>query len=347
MIVVGRWVLSPSAPLSVVNPLGGLMVKRILYSILTFFLVTVLIFGLFLLMPQDPVKMKVGDEADPVFEAALRYKYGFTYSPEIGAEEIPPTARYFRWLSGLLRLDLGISIRYDKSVNDLLGTRLPNTVGLAIISFIIDVVIGVSLGVFVAKVTNSGHYTFGAIINILTQIGIAIPVFFASILLILLVCIKLRLLPVTGFKPLESGLAPFLKGMILPAISISVGGVSLIVRYVRNAMTEELASDYVRCARSKGVSETKILFKHVLRNALIPIVTILGMRLASIITGSIVIEQVYSVPGIGTLMISGINSGDSILVQGICVYISMVVIIMYLVLDLLYMVIDPRIRVRS
>ena len=323
------------------------MVKRILYSILTFFLVTVLIFGLFLLMPQDPIKMKLGDEADPVFEAALRYKHGFTVSPEIGAAEVPPVTRYLKWLGGLFRLDLGTSIRYDKSVNELLSTRLPNTVGLAIFSFTIDVILGITLGVLVAKVTNSGHYTFGAAINILTQIGIAIPVFFASILWILLICIKLKWLPVTGFKPIETGLGPFLKGLILPAISISVGGISLIVRYVRNAMTEELASDYVRCARSKGVSETRILFRHVLRNSLIPIVTILGMRLASIITGSIVIEQVYSVPGIGTLMISGINSGDCILVQGICVYISTVVIVTYLVLDLLYMVIDPRIRVKT
>lgn len=323
------------------------MVKRILYSVLTFFLVTVLIFGLFLLMPQDPIKMKLGDEADPVFEAALRYKHGFTVSPEIGAAEVPPLTRYGRWLGGLFKLDLGTSIRYDRSVNELMSTRLPNTVGLALISFAIDVVFGVTLGILVAKVTNSGRYRLGALVNVLTQIGIAIPVFFASILMILLFCIKLKWLPVTGFKPIENGLGPFLKGMLLPAISISIGGVSLIVRYVRNAMTEELAADYVRCARSKGVRENTILFKHVLRNALIPVVTILGMRLASIITGSIVIEQVFSVPGIGTLMISGVNCGDCILVQGICVYIATVVICTYLVLDLLYMVIDPRIRVKN
>jgi len=320
------------------------MVKRILYSIVTFFLVTVIIFGLFLLMPTDPIAIKLGDNADDNLEAQLRYKHGFTVSPEIGAEKVPDITRYFKWLGGLFQGSLGISIRYDRPVVELMSTRLPNTIGLALMALTCDVLIGVPVGILVAKLSNSGHYWVGAIASILTQIGIAIPAFFAAVLLILLVCIKLRLRPVTAWVPIEDGFFPFINGLLLPALSISIPGVSLITRYTRAAMTEELNSDYVRTARCKGVNETVILFKHVLRNALIPVVTILGMRLASVITGSIVLEQLYSIPGLGTLMISGINSSDCILVQGLCVYVSMVVVVTYLVLDLLYMAIDPRIR---
>lgn len=166
-------------------------------------------------------------------------------------------------------------------------------------------------------------------------------------ILIIVICIKLQLLPVSAYVPLSKGILPFIKGMILPAIAVSFSGVSITVRYVRNSIVEELNSDYVLAAKNKGVKEKDILYKHVLRNAMIPIVTILGMIFVSIVTGSIIIETVFSIPGIGSLLIAAIKTSDLPLTQGICVYISIVVILAYLLLDILYMIIDPRIRLKE
>lgn len=311
------------------------MGKRIFYSILTFFLVTVIIFTVFQFIPGDPILSKVGVEPDPALEEALRAEFGL---------DQPVLKRYFSWLGDLFRLDMGTSIRYNLPVNDLIAERLPNTVGLAVMAFIIVVFAGIPLGIFVAK-HNDGR--MGIFYNTVTQIGIAIPAFFFAMILIIIICIQLQWLPVNAYVPLSEGFWPFVRGMLLPAIAVSFSGVSITVRYVRNSIVEELSNDYVLAAINKGVKERDILYKHVLRNAMIPIVTILGMIFVSIVTGSIIIETVFSIPGIGTLLIAAIKTSDLTLTQGICVYISVVVIFAYLLLDILYMVIDPRIRLKE
>ncbi|GAB1475256.1 ABC transporter permease [Bacillota bacterium] len=311
------------------------MGKRVVYSILTFLLVTVIIFTIFQFIPGDPVLSKVGLEPDPALEQALRAEFGL---------DKPLPQRYFSWLLNLVKLDMGTSIRYSLPVNELIADRLPNTVGLAVLSFLIVVAAGIPLGILVAKYNDSKG---GILFNSLTQIGIAIPAFFFAMILIIVVCIKLQLLPVSAYAPISKGFLPFLRGMILPAIAVSFSGVSITVRYVRNSIVEELNSDYVLAAKNKGVKEKDILFKHVLRNAMIPIVTILGMIFVSIVTGSIIIETVFSIPGIGSLLIAAIKTSDLPLTQGICVYISIVVILAYLLLDILYMIIDPRIRLKE
>lgn len=311
------------------------MGKRVIYSILTFLLVTIIIFTIFQFIPGDPVLSRIGLEPDPALEEALRAEFGL---------DKPLAERYFGWLFDLLRLDMGTSIRYGLPVNDLIAQRLPNTVGLAILSFFIVVMAGIPLGILVARYNDSKG---GIVINALTQVGIAIPAFFFAMILIIVVCLKLQLLPVAAYVPLSKGIWPFLKGMLLPAIAVSFSGVSITVRYVRNSIVEELNSDYVLAAKNKGVKEKDILYRHVLRNAMIPIVTILGMIFVSIVTGSIIIETVFSIPGIGSLLIGAIKNSDLPLTQGICVYISIVVILAYLILDILYMIIDPRIRLKE
>lgn len=311
------------------------MGKRIVYSVLTFFLVTAIIFTIFQFIPGDPVLSKVGIEPDPALEQALRAEFNL---------DKPVLQRYFNWLINLAQLDMGKSIRYNLPVNDLISARLPNTVGLAVISFLIVLCSGIPLGIFVAKHNEGKWRTF---FNAVTQIGIAVPVFFFAMILIIIVCIKLQLIPVSSFVPISQGVLPFIKGLLLPAIAVSFSGISITVRYVRNSIIEELQNDYVLVAKNKGVKERDILYKHVLRNALIPIVTILGMIFVSIVTGSIIIETVFSIPGIGSLLIAAIKSTDLILTQGICVYISIVVIMAYLLLDILYMIIDPRIRLKE
>lgn len=311
------------------------MGKRILYSVLTFLLVTVIIFTIFQFIPGDPVLSKVGVEPDPALEQALRAEFGL---------DKPVLQRYFNWFGNLLHFNMGTSIRYNLPVNELIAERLPNTLGLAIMAFIIVVFAGIPIGVLAARLNNT---RWGIIFNAFTQIGIAIPVFFFAMILIIVVCIKLQWLPVNSYVPVTEGFLPFIKGMLLPAIAVSFSGVSITARYVRNSITEELQNDYVLVARNKGVKEHDILYKHVFRNAMIPIVTILGMIFVSIVTGSIIIETVFSMPGIGSLLIAAIKTSDLTLTQGICVYISIVVISAYLLLDLLYMIIDPRIRLKE
>lgn len=311
------------------------MGKRILYSVLTFLLVSIIIFVVFQFIPGDPILSKIGVEPDAALEQALREEFGL---------DKPLHERYFGWLFNLAKLDMGTSIRYNLPINELIMTRLPNTVGLALLSFAFVVIIGVPLGIFVAKHNNS---RLSIVYNALTQVGISIPVFFFAMILIIVVSIKLQLIPVTAFVPITKGFFPFLKGLLLPAIAVSFSGISITVRYVRNSIVEELNSDYVLAAKNKGVKNKDILYKHVLRNAMIPIVTILGMIFVSIVTGSIIVESVFSIPGIGALLIAAIKNSDLPLTQGITVYISIVVILAYLLLDILYMVIDPRIRLKE
>lgn len=311
------------------------MIKRILYSILTFFLVSIIIFTMFQFIPGDPILAKLGEEADPALEAALREEFGM---------DRPVIERYFTWLIDLFHLDMGSSIRYARPVNDLIGERLPNTIGLALISFALVVIIGIPLGIVVARYNHSNT---GLIFNIITQLGIAIPSFFFAMILIIIFCIKLKLLPVAAYVPFSAGLFPFIKGLILPAIAVSLSAISITVRYVRNSVVEQLNCDYVLAARNKGVKKRDILFKHVLRNSMIPVITILGILFVNILTGSIVVEAVFSIPGIGSLLTTAIKTKDLPLTQGICVYISSVVIFVFLFIDIIYRLIDPRIRVKE
>lgn len=313
------------------------MLKRILYSILTLLLVSIIIFAIFQFIPGDPILSRLGEESDEALEQILRKEFDL---------DKPVLQRYLSWLNKLLHLDMGKSIKYSTPVNKLIAERLPNTFGLTLLSFIIIIFIGIPLGIIVAKY-NKSNSSKGVIFNIITQLGIAIPSFFFAIILILIFSIWLKIVPVASFQPITNGFLPFVKGLILPAIAVSVSAISITVRYVRNSIAEQLNEDYVLLAKNKGVREKQILYRHVLRNAMIPVITILGILFVNIVTGSIVVEAVFSIPGIGSLLTAAIKSKDLPLTQGICVYISFVVIIIFLILDILYKVIDPRIRVKE
>ncbi len=313
------------------------MLKRILYSILTLLLVSAIIFVIFQFILGDPILSKLGEASDEALEHVLREAFEL---------DKPVLQRYFSWLNDLLHFNMGKSIKYNTSVNKLIADRLPNTLGLTILSFVFVILIGIPLGIIVAKY-NKSNSNKGVIFNIITQLGIAIPSFFFALVLILIFSIKLKLVPVASFHPITSGLLPFVKGLILPAMAVSMSAISITVRYVRNSIVEQLNEDYVLVAKNKGVKEKRILYNHVLRNAMVPIVTILGILFVNIVTGSIVVEAVFSIPGIGSLLTAAIKSKDLPLTQGICVYISFVVVFVFLLLDILYKIIDPRIRVKE
>ncbi len=299
---------------------------------MTLFLVSLLIFFVFQIIPGDPVLSRLGQEADPALEALLR--------EELGLDQ-PPMRRYINWVVALSRGDLGTSIRFRMPVQELIGQRLPNTLALAIWSFMLILVISIPLGIWLAKHSRGPA---GLLINGMTQLGIAIPSFWMAILLMLVFGVKLGWLPIHGYVPWRENPLGFIRSMILPGLAVSFSSIAIVVRYLRASLLDQMLQDYVRTARNKGLTENVILYRHVLRNAFLPVLTILGVILVNILTGSIVIESTFSIPGLGQLLQTAIRNRDLPLVQGITLYVSVVVTFGFLFVDLLSAKIDPRIR---
>lgn len=298
-------------------------------------LVTIVVFSLFQMIPGDPILSKMGENRDPALEAALRSEYGL---------DKPAPVRYFSWLAGLVRGDLGISIRYTQPVSALIAQRLPVTLWLSLLAFLLTIAVGIPVGVLAARGRNKGT---GFVFNLIVQLGMAVPPFYVAMLLILVFCIGLGWLPVVAYVPLSDGFGPFLQGLLLPAVSVSLGAAAVTARYTRGSFLDQMGGNYVRTAVSNGIPERRMLYGYVLRNALVPIITILGLLLVSVLTGSMVVESVFSIPGLGSLLFDAIKGRDLPLVEGITVYISAVVIFGFLLLDVLYGIIDPRIRLKG
>ncbi len=315
------------------------ILKKTATLIITLFLVSVLAFLAFQIIPGDVVTSILGTEATPEREEALREELGL---------DRPPVERYLRWAGGVLRGDLGVSYRYSKNMNEmmpvseLIGDKLPVTLLLAFFSLILTVLVAIPLGVLWAGTKNRFLDGF---LNVLTQTSMAVPAFFLGILVTYLFGILFKAFIPGAYVSYKKDFGAFVSYMIFPAIAIAIPKIGMTARFLRNATLTELGSDYVRTAKSKGVEDGPILFKHVLRNAMLPVVTFLGMIIAEVVAGSIVVEQVFSLPGIGRLLISAISTRDFPVVEILILYITMVVIIVYFVVDIIYRELDPRIRV--
>ncbi|MDR3121060.1 MAG: ABC transporter permease [Clostridiales bacterium] len=307
------------------------LLNRIAQALVTVFLVSLAVFWLFQIIPGDPVLALLGDSADPALEAALRAQYHL---------DRPAPARYAEWAAGVLRGDLGTSIRFNRPVGAMILERLPSTLTLSGMSLLIVVFAGVPLGIAAARFSGKRR---GALFNIVTQIGASIPSFFLAILLILLFSLKLGWFNVIGYVPWSEDPAACIKGFFLPALAIAAAAIASLARYTRASVLEQLGMDYVRTARGKGLTRRRILYGHVLRNALVPVLTMFGILLTGVLSGVIVVEAAFSIPGIGNLLHGGIKNRDLPLVQGISLYISVVVVFVFFLIDLLYRVIDPRI----
>lgn len=313
------------------------IIKKIFTLIMTLFIVSVAAFLAFQIIPGDVVGSILGTEATPEREAQLR--------EELGLND-PPVVRYINWMTDVLKGDLGESYRYSKSMNEmmpvdeLIGDKLPVTLWLAALSLAIIVVVSIPLGVFWAKSRNR---LVDASLNVLTQTTMAVPAFFLGILVTYLFGMVFKWFVPGGYVSYEEDFGGFLRYLIFPAVSIALPKIAMTARFLRNSMLTEMHSDYVRTARSKGCTDRQIMYGHVLRNALMPVVTFVGMIIAEIVAGSIVVEQVFGLPGIGRLLISSISTRDLPVVQILVMYITAVVIIVYFLVDILYRVIDPRI----
>ncbi len=311
--------------------------KKFITLIMTLFIVSVAAFIAFQIIPGDVVTSILGTEATPEREAQLREELGLNQ---------PPVQRYFSWMGGVLKGDLGVSYRYSKNMNEmmpvaeLIGDKLPVTLWLAAISLFLIIVLSIPLGVLWAR---SRSKALDVLMGIGTQTAMAIPSFFLGILVTYFFGIFLKWFVPGGYVSYHTDFWRFLGYLLFPAISIAIPKIAMTARFLRNSMMTEMDADYVRTAYSKGCSKRRVMYRHVLRNAMMPVVTFLGMIIAEIIAGSIVVEQVFGLPGVGRLLISSVSTRDFPVVQILILYITFVVIFVYFLVDILYRVIDPRI----
>jgi peptide/nickel transport system permease protein len=308
------------------------IVRRLLSTVMVMTTVAVFIFLLLHLSPGDPAAIIVGDNATQVQIDAVRKQLGL---------DDPLAVQFVRWVGGVLRGDLGISIFSHEPVNKLIGQRIEPTVSLAITTLLLAVVIAVSFGVLAAW--KAGTW-IDRIVMVLSVVGFSVPVFVVGYLLIYLFSIKLGWLPVQGYAPIAEGLVPWIRHLILPSIALGLAYVALIARITRTTMLDVLSEDYMRTARAKGVATGPMLMKHALKNAGVPIVTVIGIGVALLIGGVVITETVFNIPGVGRLVVDAISQRDYPIIQGVTLIFSGVYVIVNLLVDLSYTVIDPRIR---
>jgi peptide/nickel transport system permease protein len=307
-------------------------IRRLLSTVMVMTTVAVFIFLLLHLSPGDPAAIIVGDNATPAQIDAVRKQLGL---------DDPLAVQFVRWLSGVLRGDLGISIFSHEPVNKLIGQRIEPTVSLAATTILLAVAIAVSFGVLAAW--KAGTW-IDRLVMVLSVVGFSVPVFVVGYLLIYLFSIKLGWLPVQGYAPLADGFVPWIRHLILPSIALGLAYVALIARITRTTMLDVLAEDYMRTARAKGVATGPLLMKHALKNAGVPIVTVIGIGVALLIGGVVITETVFNIPGVGRLVVDAISQRDYPIIQGVTLIFSGVYVVVNLIVDLSYTVIDPRIR---
>ncbi|MET3698776.1 peptide/nickel transport system permease protein [Bacillus oleivorans] len=313
--------------------------RYLLYKLSSFFItiviVSLMIFFVFQLLPGNPAQIILGIDADPKQVEQLE--------KELGLDK-PPVERYTDWVSGVIQGDLGESLRYQLPVSDIIAERLPVTFSLAIVSLLLTILIGLPLGIFIAR--SDGKW-ISVILNMFTQLGISIPSFWFGFMLILVFAVILQLFPSFGYVSWSEDFFGALRSFFLPSLAIAIGNIAVVIRYLRNTLLDQSNMDYVRTARCKGLSERIIVYKHILRNSLIPVLTIMGLIVADTLGGSIIIENVFALPGLGSLLIQSITSRDFPLVQSMVLYIAVLVLFINFIVDLLYKVVDPRIRLKG
>lgn len=310
------------------------MIRRFILLMTTILLVSMITFGVFQILPGDPVRTMLGTEADATQIENLRSELGL---------DRPLYEQYTDWIKGLLTGELGHSIRFSMPVKDLLLDRLPVTMSLAVLTLTIVLMVSLPLGMFAARRQNK---LSDVSLSTLTQIGMAVPSFWLGMMLILYVGMQFSFFKISGYIPWSQSVAGALSTLILPALTIAIPQIAVNFRYVRTAILEQMQLDYVRTIRSKGMSERNVMYKHVLKNAMIPILTVFGLIMAEVVAGTIIVEQVFSLPGVGQLLITAISNRDFPLVQGIVMYITVAVVVINFIVDILYSVLDPRIRLR-
>lgn len=308
------------------------LLRRAAAFIVTLFVVSILVFVVIRVLPGDPAQLIMGTEGSPEAVARLREALGLNR---------PLAVQYADWLGRALRGDLGVSIQYDVPVGRLIVSRLPVTLPLTVMAATFMMVVAIPLGLYAAtRHRRAGDY----LTMVLSQLGIAVPAFWLGLLLILLFSVHLGWLQSGGFDGWRQGLWPGLRSLLLPAIALGFFQAAVLIRATRSAVLDVLSEEYVRTARAKGVAEVSVIGKHAFRNALIPVVTVAGIQLGHLLAGSIVLESVFALPGLGRLALGAIAARDLPLVQGVTLFVAGTIVLLNFLVDLAYVVLDPRIR---
>ena len=312
--------------------MGLFLLKRVLTLIATLIGASIVVFLVLEILPGNAAQIMMGPEASPEVVQALASKLGL---------DRPPLERYWHWVIGMLSGNLGDSYAYSSPVFDLIVERLAVTVPLAIIAMLLTTVLALVVGIYAA----SQHNRIGDVgLMGLTQIGIAIPNFWFAIMLILLFSVKLQWFSAGGFEGWAEDPGQALKSLLLPALSLAVVQAAILARITRSAVLEVMREDYVRTARAKGLSQSATLWGHVLRNAMIPVITVMGLQSAELLAGTIVVENVFYLPGLGRLIFQSISNRDLIVVRNCVMLLATMVVVVNFVVDVLYAVIDPRVK---
>ena len=309
----------------------SVLVRRLAGLLVTLALASVIVFAVLEVLPGDPARAMLGTNATPDAVEALRERLGLN-------EPLP--ARYVAWVAGMVTGDMGASLTYGTGVGTLIAERATVSIPLALAALLLTVLIAVPVGV-AAAARRGGAVDTG--VMALTQLGIAVPNFWLAILLVYVFAVSLRVVPAGGFGGWDDPVAAA-RTLVLPALSLAVPQAAILARVTRSAVVEALGSDFVRTARAKGASVRRVLWRHALRNAALPVVTITGLQFAFLLSGVVIIEQVFSLPGLGRLAFQAIVQNDLPVVRGVVMVLVAAVVLTNFIVDLAYVALDPRLR---
>jgi peptide/nickel transport system permease protein len=312
------------------------LIKRLLSFILTLLATSVVVFAVLEFLPGNAAQVILGETATSESIAALETKMGLNQ---------PASTRYLNWIGGLLKGQTGLSISYDTPTAQLMAERMQVSIPLAVMAMFLTVALALTLGIYAASQQNKAGDVG---VMVLSQVGLAVPNFWLAILLILLFAVHLEWLSAGGFPGWSAddggGVGEALKALLLPALALAAVQTAILTRVARSAVLDTLREDFVRTARAKGLSRRQVLWGHVLRNAMIPVLTVMGLQFGNLITGAIVIENVFVLPGIGRLIFQAIANRDLIVVRDVVMLLSALVVLINFFIDVLYALIDPRLK---
>jgi peptide/nickel transport system permease protein len=311
------------------------LIRRAFISAVTLLLISLIVFTGVRMIPGDPARVMAGTDADAAGLEEIRQKYGL---------DAPLPVQYVRWLRLAAIGDLGESIRTRTSVAWMVTSKLPITLELACLSLLVALAIAIPAGVLAAVHRNSAWDVLASGVSLC---GVSVPNFWLGIMLILLVSVRFGWLPASGFVPIAESVPGNLARMIMPALVLGTGLAAVLMRQTRNAMIEVLSADYVRTARAKGLAQKAVVLRHALRNGLIPVVTILGLQMGALMGGAVVTEQIFVLPGFGRLIVEAVFTRDYPVVQGVVLITASSYVLINLLVDLSYTVLNPRIRIRG
>lgn len=310
------------------------ILKRLGIGILTLIFASMVVFAVLEIVPGDPARLMLGMNATEDAIAALREQMGLNQ---------PLAVRYIAWLGGFVVGDLGRSYTYSVPVLDLVADRVAVSLPLAVIALVLSTLVAVPVGIFSAA--RRGRFADTVAMGT-AQLGVAVPNFWFALILVYIFAVWLRLVPAGGFPGWAGGIWPALKALILPAIALALPQAAILARVTRSALIEVMGEDFIRTARAKGLPAGRVLWTHALRNALIPVLTILGLQFAFLLAGTIIIENVFYLPGLGRLVFQAITQRDLIVVESVVMLLVASVIVVNLLVDLSYAAVDPRLRTR-